>query len=65
MINFPEGTTHFFRSKKTNAPNEFYKFVGTYTTNGNPEYVRWIKSRNSWAVTPQAFDHVKLYAEEV
>lgn len=59
----PKGTTNFFRNK-AGEPNEFYKFTG-YSSNGNPEYVRWIKSRNDWAKTPQAFDHVKLYSERV
>ena len=63
MTTFPEGTTHFFRNK-AGQPNEFYKRVGT-SSYGNPEYVRWIKSRNDWAVKPQAFDRVKLYAETV
>jgi len=63
--NFPAGTTHVFRSNLSyRKVVEYYKEVGV-STHGNPTYVRWIKSRNDWATTPQAFDHVKLYAEKV
>jgi hypothetical protein len=61
---YPEGTTHIFRNNNLGPATEFYKETGV-SKGGYPEYVRWIKTRNAWAKVPQAFDHVKNYAERV
>jgi predicted pyridoxine 5'-phosphate oxidase superfamily flavin-nucleotide-binding protein len=47
-MNAPANATHFF-------DGQYYMFVGTYTKNGNPNFVRWIKCRNDWAKVPQAY----------
>jgi len=59
--NYPEGTTHVYTYKST---VEYYKRIGT-SSFGYPTFVRWIKSKNAWAKTALAFDHVNDYAEEI
>ena len=62
----PSNTTHVYveTNYSGNVVVEFYKEIGVSSCN-NPMYVRWIKSRNSWAVKAQAFDHVKHYAVKI
>ena len=62
--NYPEGTTHVLTMTYPNSVVEYYKRIGT-SKYGNPTYVRFIKSKNAWAKTPQAFDCVKNDGVEV
>ena len=64
MTNYPKGTTHVYTDTYSTGAIEYYKEVGV-SAHGNPTYVRWIKTRNAWAVTPKAFSCVDEYATKL